>query len=279
MTPSVEVPLNAIAIHVGKWIESAIQGAPDGHVPVLFLSGPQGSGKSTALHEAIATLPMSVAGLSIDDVYLTHAERMALARQVNPLCLTRGPPGTHDLLLLSRAIAALRTAGAQTCTPIPVFDKLADDRVPISEWRTFTGRPAAIVIEGWLLGADADLSAPDSQPLNAIEAKDRTGDWRRWQEHALAGPYSELWDTADAYFHIMPPGFECVSDWRLQQEEATWTARGASMPGERHDWVSTFIQHYERITRRMIAGRRRPGAEIYIDAERNVIRTAAYGSR
>ena len=269
-----ERALNRIADHVTAWIEGAIRAAPAGHVPVLFLSGPQGSGKSTALAGAIAALPMPVAGASIDDFYLTHAERMELARKISPLFLTRGPPGTHDLLLLERTIAALRGAGEETETPIPLFDKLADDRAPVDDWAGFSGRPAAIVIEGWLMGAAPDADSPDAAPLNPVEAEDRTGDWRRHQEAALTGRYVPLWDMADSFCHIVAPDFGCVLGWRLQQEATLWEAKGEPMPQERRDWVTRFIRHYERLTRRMLTGNRRPGAEIHIDAARNVIRTS-----
>jgi D-glycerate 3-kinase len=266
--------VNAIAGHVRNWIQRAIDAAPEGHVPLLLLSGPQGAGKSTALSEAIAALSLPVAGASIDDFYLTHAERMELDRRISPLFITRGPPGTHDLTLLGQTIAALRKASPNAATPIPVFDKLADDRAPVSDWRSFSGRPAAIVIEGWLIGVLPDTRSAEADPLNAVEAEDRTGDWRRFQEAALAGAYRDLWDAADGFCHIVPPDFACVLGWRLQQEETLWAAKGQLMPAERRDWVIRFIQHYERLTRRMIDGHRRAGAEIHIDAARAVIRTS-----
>ena len=266
--------MNQVAEHVCTWIERAVAEAPDGHVPLLFLSGPQGSGKSTALSEAVRALSMPVTGASIDDFYLTHEERADLARTVSPLLATRGPPGTHDLTLLQDTVAALRAAGADAQTSVPVFDKLADDRAPASAWHTVHGRPAAIVIEGWLMGALPDAASADDPPLNAVEASDTSGRWRPYQEAALSGPYTDLWEMADGFCHIVPPDFDCVLNWRLQQEAALWAERGAPMPDERRDWVIRFIQHYERITRRMIGGGRRQGAEIHIDADRNVLRTS-----
>jgi D-glycerate 3-kinase len=268
--------VNTLAGSVQSWIEGAIAGAPDGHVPLLLLSGPQGAGKSTALAAAIRAIPQPVAGASIDDFYLTHAERMELARRISPLFMTRGPPGTHDLTLLQKTVAALRTAEEDTETPLPVFDKLKDNRAPVSDWHSFTGRPAAIVVEGWLMGALPDAAAAQDAPLNPVEAEDRTGDWRGHQEIALAGAYGDLWDAADGFCHIVPPDFDCVLGWRLQQEAGLWDARGEPMPKERRDWVRRFIQHYERLTRRMIAGGRRPGVAIYIDANRAVFKTSGY---
>jgi D-glycerate 3-kinase len=268
---------HTLAQAVGAWIDRAIAVAPAGHVPLLMLSGPQGAGKSTALAEALAALDRPVAGLSLDDVYLTRAERTALAARVSPLLQTRGPPGTHDLDLLAETIAALRGAGEDTQTPLPVFDKLADDRAPREDWRRFTGRAAAIVIEGWMMGALPDEAAPDAPPLNAVEASDTDRAWRRYQEAALAGAYADLWDRADGFCHLAAPDFACVAGWRLQQEAGLWAARGEATPAARRDWVLHFIQHYERVTRRMIAGGRRPGTVIEIDTARNVIAVSGAG--
>lgn len=261
---------NAIARAVQDWITRSIEASPAGHIPLLMLSGPQGAGKSTALAEALAAMDRPVAGLSLDDVYLTRAERAALAAGVSPLFAVRGPPGTHDLALLRGVIADLRAAQTGTQTRLPVFDKLADERAPPETWRSFAGRPAAIVIEGWLMGALPDLAAPDAPPLNAVEASDTDGAWRHYQEEALAGPYANIWDSADGFCHLAAPGFDCVARWRLEQEAALWSARGEAMPAERRDWVLHFIRHYERITRRMIDGGRRSGVVIGIDAARNV---------
>ncbi|MBY9066826.1 hypothetical protein K1X12_07930 [Hyphomonas sp. WL0036] len=259
---------NEIAPHVAAWIRSAIETAPKGYVPLLFLSGPQGSGKSTALEAALSSLSMPVAGLSIDDVYLPLPARERLAREISPLFITRGPPGTHDLALLRDTIEALRAAKPTSETPLPTFDKLSDDRRPEAEWPSFKGRPAAIVIEGWLMGALPDANSSTSAPINEVETEDASGAWRAYQEAALAGDYAALWDEADGFFHIVPDGFERVLNWRLEQEVGLWENRCAPMPGGRREWVVRFIAHYERITRRMISGARRPGSVLHIDALR-----------
>src|SRR5689334_18588644 len=69
--------------------------------PLVFgVCGSQGLGKSTlarVLKEALLEAHgLSVAVLSLDDLYLSSAERARLARDVHPLLKTRGVPGTHD---------------------------------------------------------------------------------------------------------------------------------------------------------------------------------------
>ena len=63
-------------------------------VPVLAISGLQGSGKSTLAAQVVElarTRGLRAAALSIDDVYLTRAQRQRLADRVHPLLATRGP--------------------------------------------------------------------------------------------------------------------------------------------------------------------------------------------
>jgi D-glycerate 3-kinase len=70
--------------------------------PVIGIVGAQGSGKTTLARAAAETF--GGAQISIDDVYLTRAQREHSALDVHRLFLTRGPPGTHDLRLLTRLI-------------------------------------------------------------------------------------------------------------------------------------------------------------------------------
>src|SRR5690606_27976491 len=81
---------------------------------VLGLSGAQGSGKSTVARKLVGRLEaagLNAATLSLDDLYLTRGERAALARQIHPLLLTRGPPGTHDVGLGERILDRLAARG------------------------------------------------------------------------------------------------------------------------------------------------------------------------
>src|SRR4051812_2939231 len=69
---------------------------------IVGICGAQGSGKSTlaiGLLDGLRAAGIAAATLSIDDLYLTLAERERLAREVHPLLRTRGVPGTHDVTL------------------------------------------------------------------------------------------------------------------------------------------------------------------------------------
>lgn len=253
---------------VRRWLSAR---PPVAGVPFYALSGAQGSGKTTAITRAGGK---GAVRLSIDDFYLGKAERAAIARDIHPNFAVRGAPGTHDVALMLDCVHALRNATASSRTAIPRFDKLADDRLPVSQWEVVRGRPERLLMEGWCVGALADASAAAEPPLNAAEEKDPDGVWRRFQEEALAGPYARLWDAVDAFLHLEAPGFDVVGDWRLQQEATTQGRALDDLTDEDRAWVAGFIQYYERISRRMLTGRKRPGVRVWIDRERRYVRSS-----
>ncbi len=238
----------------------------------MMVSGAQGCGKTTALLGVQQQADARIALLSLDDFYLPKAERQKLAAEVHPLLETRGPPGTHDIARLAGSIRALREAGPTAATTWPVFDKRADDHAPASLVHRFEGAPDIIIVEGWLLGALADPAAPMTPPMNALErAHDADGAWRAFQERQLATLYEPLWREADVLVHVLAPDFDVVGRWRLEQEATTFGVAIDRLPSDRKLWVSTFVQYYERITRRMIAGARADGTGVKLDAQRRVV--------
>jgi len=242
-----------------------------GGVPVLGLSGAQGSGKSTAAAALPAMLGARVAILSLDDFYLPRADRLRLASEVSPLLSTRGVPGTHDIAGLRAAVESLKSAAPGGVTHVPRFDKIADDRLPADRWNRLHGRPDLILVEGWCTGA---VAAPDflsGPPLNAVEREDSGLACRRFQHAWLTGPYLDLWKTFDAFIHLVPPSWETVAGWRKEQERGNLGLGDAPLPPDRDTWVEHFVQHYERITRDMAAGSRMPGDVVQLDAERRVV--------
>lgn len=238
---------------------------PD-HVPLIAIAGAQGSGKSTLAGEAARVL--SSAALSLDDVYLTLAERADLAARVHPLFAVRGPPGTHDLALLTTVLDRLRSAGPDARTSLPAFDKVSDDRRPQADWPVFVGRPRAVLLEGWCIGARAQNEAALVPPINALEAEDDTdGRWRRAINDALVGPYARLFAGFDALVFLKAPGFGPVLDWRTEQEAGL---TDAPVPAHRRAELARFIQAFERITRHMLDGGVRPDVVVELDETRRV---------
>lgn len=233
-----------------RWID---RGRPDGRPPLIGVTGCQGSGKTTLCR--VAAERSGAANFSIDDVYLTFAERTERTRALGPLFGVRGPPGTHDLDLARRTIASLQSAGPAARTPLPSFDKIADDRRPQADWPVFEGRPSAVLIDSWCLGATPEPEARLARPVNALE-RDEDPDlrWRRAVNAGLAGPYAAFTAGFDAILFLRAPGFEVVMDWRTQQDADLYAIPVEAVTPRRRAEIDRFIQHYERVTRQMLNG-------------------------
>ena len=245
-----------------------------GHVPLIAISGSQGSGK-TSLARAVAARA-GAAHLSLDDVYLTRAGRAAMARTLHPLFATRGPPGTHDLTLLDRVIDALSGAGPGDRTALPAFDKLADDQLTPEAWPVFTGRPPAILLDGWCLGARPQVAAALAVPVNALERdRDADGRWRRAVNDELAGPYAGLFARFDALLFLRAPGFGVVLDWRCEQQAGLMGLAPADLPAVERERLAGFVSYFERLTRSMIDGGVAADVAVSLDRDRRVIGIAA----
>jgi D-glycerate 3-kinase len=232
---------------------------------LIGVSGAQGSGKTTVCQSLVAANAPRFAQFSIDDVYLDHAQRAELATRTHSLFVTRGPPGTHDITLACETIDALSTANADTETPLPRFDKIKDVMKPREEWPVFRGRPEAILVDGWCLGA---LPVPPSPPLNAVEEEDTNGVWRETQDEFLRTTYADWFASFDAIIYMRAPSWDVVRRWRGQQEV---TLRGRALTAEEEAWIDRFVLHYERITRSMMAGHVKADWIIQIDEQRRVL--------
>ena len=172
---------------------------------VIGISGPQGSGKTTLVNYIVKQLsfpPLSlrVVSFSIDDIYLTHDELLALGQKNpgNKLLQHRGLPGTHDVVLGIETLESL--LGAKS-TPVPTYDKSKfdghGDRVPSSEWVIAQPPFDIILFEGWCLGFQAisrvDVASkqaaekyPGTLSRHALEDLQFINEKLKW--------YSPLWD-------------------------------------------------------------------------------------
>jgi len=216
---------------------------------VLGLCGSQGSGKSTVsailkAHLAASGLPTAV--LSLDDIYKTKADRVSLARSVHPHFRTRGVPGTHDVELGLNVLSALAQGEP---APLPRFDKARDDRADRAVWGMAPADTRVLILEGWFVGARPETGTPEPAPLNDVEADDAQGLWRARIAQALREEYQVLFAHIDALAFLAAPGFDVVLAWRMEQEH---DLRASGRCGMSDSEVRTFIQHYERLTRRIL---------------------------
>lgn len=242
-----------------------------GECPALIgIAGSQGSGKSTLAQYLAATF--GGVSLSLDDVYLTKAERKTLGRTVHPLFETRGPPLTHDLGLLDQVLEALKRAGPDSRTPLPSFDKLADDRRPQNQWPVYIGKPSLIILEGWCLGAEPEPQERLAIAVNAMEREhDPDGVWRGAINAALSADYARLRSRLDALIYLRAPSFERVLDWRCQQEAGLLGVN--AIDADRRKALAAFIARFERLTRWMMQGGLTTSLEIQLDDSRQLVAT------
>jgi len=226
---------------------------------LLGISGAQGTGKSTLADYLQLALQVEhdwrVAVLSIDDFYLTKVEREQLADDVHSLLRTRGVPGTHDLPMLTDCISKLRNLDATRSVRLPRFDKAVDDRADSSGWPVVTGSVDLIILEGWCVGSAPETGEALLQPINALEEQmDSTGDWRRYVNTQLKGPYADLFGQLDALIFLKAPNFDAIHRWRVEQEEKLAESTGHTAPEIMSSKeIEHFIQHFERLTKANLA--------------------------
>ena len=187
--------------------------------------------------------------LSIDDFYLTRAERAVLAETVHPLFATRGVPGTHDVAMLRETLDQLLALGDGQTLAVPTFDKARDDRADLTTWRLVEGPLDLIMLEGWCVGSTAQPREALEAPINDLErVHDADAEWRIAANRALADEYAPVFDRLDALVFLAAPSFDAIYRWRLEQEQKLADTVGGPAIMNRAA-IARFISHYERITR------------------------------
>lgn len=223
---------------------------------VLGINGAQGTGKSTL--SAVLKIILEenhqwhTAIVSLDDIYLSRAERQNLARLVHPLLQTRGVPGTHDTTLGIDIIEQLKALKPGQSMRLPRFDKALDDRKPEPYLDTFAGPVDLIIFEGWCLGSSAMDAAGLATPINELEAEaDKNAVWRNFINQRLKNSYSDLFGLIDVLIMLKAPDFDSIRRWRIEQEAklaASNTSDSAASQIMGKNALIRFIQHYERLT-------------------------------
>lgn len=234
--------------YVGEWFATGTK------KPLfVFLSGPQGSGKSyngalvqEYLSKKWGPEGKNVAFASIDDFYLTHEDQEVLEMQFpgNKLFKGRGLPGTHDMALLNKVIKSILEPREATSLEIPQYDKSkfsgAGDR---SAQGVEVKLPIDIfVLEGWFLGFRPRMQRAESN--DTIIGGDMA------DVNARLFGYSDLlWRNPE--IHSLGIVLACddinnVYTWRTEQEHATIKRNGSGMSdADVHKFVDRYMPCYE----------------------------------
>jgi D-glycerate 3-kinase len=220
-----------------------------GQLAGIGIAAPPGTGKSTLSHTLVhllARMDITACVVSLDDYYLPLADRQELADRVHPLFLTRGVPGTHDLDRLLKDLDRL-SAGDIDGLKMPVFDKSRDDRSPESRWQAITVAPSLLILEGWLIGAPPQAAVELAMPVNGLErSQDPDNSWRKRVNDTLGVYHDTLAAHLDECWYVRVPGWDCVVDWRWQQEQELPEKSLAS-----REEVASFLSFYQRIVGHM----------------------------
>ncbi len=243
--------------------EIALHQKDAGRPLVIGINGAQGSGKSTLADLLVFLLStqhsLSAVAMSIDDFYYTREQRAHLANTVHPLLATRGVPGTHDVALITTTIHSLSHFLGPTA--VPQFNKAIDDRLAESEWPVITKPVDVIVLEGWCLGAQAQTEADLQQSVNDLEQdEDPQVIWRGYVNKQLSDNYSNLFKLIDTWIMLKAPSFDCVFNWRLEQENKLQVSLSLNRATTQQNIdkimddkaVGRFIKFYQRITQHLL---------------------------
>jgi len=215
----------------------------------IGISGAPGSGKSTLariLTRYINQEGILACSLSLDDYYLSRSQREQLAMNLHPLFQQRGVPGTHELERLLADFDRIQR-GYLRGLRLPIFDKSTDDRVAENEWRSLERAPRIIILEGWCVGATPQKQPELDAPANEMErVHDAHGVWRLEVRKAWQQLYTALRNRLDQVWYIRVPDWNCVIDWRWQQEQEL-----AQMNLKSRAEVENFLSSFERIVNHM----------------------------
>ena len=208
------------------------------HPRVFAISGPVGAGKSTiagAVARSLANVGMRAVALSLDDFYLSREERDRRG------IAWRASPGSHDLDLMVRTLAAVQDGSRPLF--LPRFDMSRDDR---RADECLEDAPDVVLFDGWIIGYDGQgyerilpyldwhlhLDVPkdlarERRFARETKLREQTGraftpeEMQRFWDEVL-GPGIDTWvpataENADIVVRFTEAGPTCLAEPRLDE--------------------------------------------------------------
>ena len=213
----------------------------------IMVAGSQGSGKSS-LSKLIKLYlekfySKNVIIISMDDFYLSKKQRTQLSKNIHPLFLTRGAPGTHDLELLNKKIVQI--FDKEFPVYLPIFDKVTDTRK-----RTYRKvlKGDVIIFEGWCAGAQPVNQNYLQKNFNNLEKyKDKNFIWRNSYNKYL-NEYQKIFSQFNYFIYFQFNQWSHVLDWKYKQE---LELRDKKKDLALKKYLKEFIQYYEKVSKWM----------------------------
>ena len=213
----------------------------------IMIAGSQGSGKSSLSKLIKLYLEKfcykSVVIISMDDFYLSKNQRTQLSKNIHPLFLTRGVPGTHDLELMNKKIKQI--FNKEFPIYLPIFDKISDTRK-----RTYKKvmKADVIIFEGWCAGAQpVDLNYLQKNFNHLEKRKDKNFIWRNSYNKYL-NEYQKLYSQFTFFIYFQFNQWDHVLNWKYKQE---LELRDKKKDLGLKKYLSEFIQYYEKVSKWM----------------------------
>ena len=221
------------------------------------LAGGQGTGKTTtsSLIKIILSkyFNLKVFKISIDDFYKTRKERISLSKNVHPMLLTRGVPGTHDINMMLNFFKESKNKKFKRLK-LPKFNKAIDDRFRKKHWYDLKKKPDVIIFEGWCIGAKSETNNTLKKSINLMEKnKDQNQIWRKYVNDQLKTKYKKLYSQLNCLIYLKAKNFSLLQKWRLKQERKLWikSKKNSNTKIMSKEDVLSFMQTYQRVTQNM----------------------------
>lgn len=193
---------------------------------------------TSRLRDVLSEAPhkLSVAVLSIDDLYLPHSGLVEVAKSYphNKLLSGRGQPGTHDVQLGSKLLSELRSINepenAGKHVQFPAFEKslFGGEGDRIEGGVTVNSPVDVVILEGWCIGfcpvQESEVDRRYEEPIADLQG---ILDLRLFEKKSILEINSKLWDYVDwwsffdCFIQVKPPDatpYSFIYKWRLQQE-------------------------------------------------------------